>query len=65
MQVVRTNQFSVTKHKRVIRQVSGEHGLPGMVQICVPLSFAASLESKFSFAKIWEGKGEGVLMIAQ
>lgn len=31
MQVVRTNQFSVTKHKRVIRQVSGEHGLPGMV----------------------------------
>ena len=30
-QVVRTNQFSVTKHKRVIRQVSGEHGLPGMV----------------------------------
>ena len=31
----------------------------------VSLSFAASLESKFSFAKIWEGKGEGVLMIAQ
>lgn len=30
MQVVRTNQFSVTKHKRVIRQVSGEHGLPGV-----------------------------------
>ncbi|CAH3151072.1 hypothetical protein pdam_00002652 [Pocillopora damicornis] len=29
-EVVRTNQFSVTKHKRVIRQVSGEHGLPGV-----------------------------------
>ncbi|XP_078382072.1 endoplasmic reticulum-Golgi intermediate compartment protein 3-like isoform X2 [Oculina patagonica] len=29
-EVVKTNQFSVTKHKRVIRQVSGEHGLPGV-----------------------------------
>ena len=29
--MVKTNQFSVTKHKRVIRQVSGEHGLPGIV----------------------------------
>lgn len=29
-EVVNTNQFSVTKHKRVVRQVSGEHGLPGV-----------------------------------
>lgn len=29
-QVVNTNQFSVTKHKRVVRQVTGEHGLPGV-----------------------------------
>lgn len=29
-EVVKTNQFSVTKHKRIIRQVSGEHGLPGV-----------------------------------
>lgn len=29
-EVVNTNQFSVTKHKRVVRQVTGEHGLPGV-----------------------------------
>jgi len=29
-EVVNTNQFSVTKHKKVVRQVSGEHGLPGV-----------------------------------
>lgn len=29
-EVLQTNQFSVTKHKRVIKQMSGEHGLPGV-----------------------------------
>ena len=28
-QVVKTNQFSVTKHKRIARAVMGETGLPG------------------------------------
>lgn len=28
-QIVKTNQFSVTKHKKVARAVAGESGLPG------------------------------------
>jgi len=30
VQVVRTNQFSVTRHKRLAKAMSGETGLPGM-----------------------------------
>ncbi|XP_048590649.1 endoplasmic reticulum-Golgi intermediate compartment protein 3 isoform X1 [Nematostella vectensis] len=30
-EILHTHQFSVTKHKRVIRQMSGEHGLPGII----------------------------------
>lgn len=54
LQVVKTNQFSVTKHKRVIRQVSGEHGLPGKASLI--LSSVKSLyprpqKSKFALNK--------------
>ena len=62
LQVVKTNQFSVTKHKRVIRQVSGEHGLPGMVYCTSLFRFSSQFEVKILFC---ENLGRGVLTITQ
>ena len=28
-QIVQTNQFSVTKHRRTVKQISGTNGVPG------------------------------------
>ena len=29
LQILHTNQFSVTKHRRTVKQVTGANGLPG------------------------------------
>ena len=36
-QALKTNQFSVTKHKKFAKAVAGESGLPGMtaLSLCV------------------------------
>ena len=44
-QVLHTNQFSVTKHRRTVKQVTGAQGLPGIASLLLKIKIFTSVSA--------------------